>query len=121
MIMQSASGAGRVRRSMLAEPPSRKADARTLRRVARAFRPYYKQMLIVLAAIIFVSALGVVNPYMLKLSISVGFFQRRFDLLVLFAAVMVVTPVVSSLIGVGQTYLNTVIGQRVMRDLRNQL
>lgn len=104
-----------------AEKPSRKADARTVRRVAQAFRPYYKQMLIVLLAIIFVSVLGVVNPYMLKLSISVGFFQRRLDLLALFVAIMIVTPIISSLIGVGQTYLNTVIGQRVMRDLRNQL
>jgi len=32
-----------------------------------------------------------------------------------------VTPVVTGIIGVGQTYLNNIIGQRVMRDFRNKL
>ena len=115
-------GAGRLARSFTTgEKPERKADARTIRRVAASFRPYWRQMLVVLLAIIVVSVLGIVNPYMLKLSISVGFYQRRFDLLALYVGVMFVTPIISSLIGVGQTYLNTVIGQRVMRDLRNQL
>ena len=34
---------------------------------------------------------------------------------------MIAMPIVSGLIGVGQTYLNTLIGQNVMRDLRNAL
>ena len=34
---------------------------------------------------------------------------------------MIVVPIVSGLIGVGQSYLNNVIGQRVMQDLRNAL
>jgi ATP-binding cassette subfamily B protein len=34
---------------------------------------------------------------------------------------MIALPIVSGLIGVGQTYLNTLIGQHVMQDLRNAL
>ena len=34
---------------------------------------------------------------------------------------MIVIPIVSGLIGVGQSYLNNVIGQNVMQDLRNAL
>ena len=34
---------------------------------------------------------------------------------------MVVLPIISGFIGVGQSYLNTVIGQRVMSDLRDRL
>ncbi|HEV2460230.1 MAG TPA: ABC transporter ATP-binding protein [Ktedonobacterales bacterium] len=113
-------GSGRVMRGQ-GELPARKADAKTIRRVAASFRPYVRQVAIVLVAIILVSVLGVVNPIMLKLSISVGFYRHRLDLLAVFVAVMVATPIISSLIGVGQTYLNAVIGQRVMRDLRNQL
>ncbi|MFI5272907.1 MAG: ABC transporter ATP-binding protein [Ktedonobacterales bacterium] len=115
------SGRGRYSRMMLEERPARKADAQTVRRVAAAFKPYWRQMLVVLLAIMFVSVLGIVNPFMLKLSISIGFFQHNLHLLAIFVAIMIVTPIISSLIGVGQTYLNTVIGQRVMRDLRNQL
>ena len=123
--MGGGGGGGGTRRLMRAngtgELPQRKADARTVRRVAASFRPYMRQVAVVLFAIVIVGVLGVVNPIMLKLSISIGFFQERFDLLSVFVAVMVATPVISSLIGVGQTYLNTLIGQRVMRDLRNQL
>src|SRR5207248_1122837 len=35
--------------------------------------------------------------------------------------VMVAVPLVSGVIGIGQTYLTTVVGQRVMQDLRNRL
>jgi ATP-binding cassette subfamily B protein len=103
------------------EMPERKADMRTVRRVMQAFRPYRRSVAVVLAAIMVVAVLGIVNPYMLKFSISIGFGQQNFKLLSLFVAVMIITPIISSLIGVGQTYLNTRIGQSVMRDMRNKL
>jgi len=118
-------GAGRYRRLMKTssfdETPTRKADSRTVRRVAASFKPYTREVAVVLGAIALVSVLGLVNPYMLKFSISIGFGQANFGALSLFVAVMIVTPLISSLIGVGQTYLNTRVGQHVMRDLRNQL
>ena len=112
---------GRMNRLTNMSEPGRKADARTIRRVANSFRPYARQVAIVLVAIMVVGVLGVVNPIMLKLSISVAFAHSNFRLLTIFVGIMFITPIISSLIGVGQTYLNTVIGQRVMRDLRNQL
>ena len=126
MMRGAAGGGGRYGRlaggrMLAAETPAKKADARTVRRVAASFKPYWKQVLVVLAAIIVTGVLGIVNPYMLKFSISIGFGQQNFRLLALFVAVMFVTPIISTLIGIGQTYLNTVVGQRVMRDLRLQL
>src|SRR5579871_1837775 len=104
----------RMLRSGVSDEPPRKTDARTIRRVARAFRPYWRQVLVVLFAIMVVGLLGVVNPLMLKLAITVGFGQQDFNALIKIVAVMIAVPIVSSLIGIGQTYLNTVIGQRVM-------
>ncbi len=118
------SGMGRYNRMMRSgaqEEPTRKTDARTVRRVAASFRPYWRQVLVVLFAIMVVGLLGVVNPLMLKLAITVGFGKSDFNALVKIVVVMVSVPIISSLIGIGQTYLNTVIGQRVMRDLRMQL
>lgn len=116
-------GAGRLSRNMMNAPdkPDRKADAQTIRRAIKSFLPYWRQILVVLGAIVLVSVLGLVNPYMLKYSISIGFGQQNFKLLAVFVGVMIVTPIISNLIGVGQSYLNTVVGQNVMRDLRNQL
>ena len=124
MMHGAAAGAGRGRMNRLipnAGAPTKKADAQTVRRVARSFKPYWRQVLVVLLAILLTGVLGVVNPYMLKFSISIGFAQQNFHLLAIFVGVMILTPIISSLIGIGQTYLNTVIGQRVMRDLRDQL
>ncbi|HEX8730654.1 MAG TPA: ABC transporter ATP-binding protein [Ktedonobacterales bacterium] len=124
-MMHGMRGGGRYSRLMQTSvnngEPLRKADARTVRRVAASFKPYLREIGVVLVAIALVSVLGLINPYMLKYSIAIGFGQQNFKALTLFVAVMIVTPLVSSLIGVGQTYLNTKVGQNVMRDLRNEL
>jgi ATP-binding cassette subfamily B protein len=65
--------------------------------------------------------LGVINPILLKLLLDVAIPHRDFALLNLFVGLMIVVPVVSSLIGVGQSYLNNRVGQNVMRDLRKLL
>ncbi|HEX8035467.1 MAG TPA: ABC transporter ATP-binding protein [Ktedonobacterales bacterium] len=126
-MMRGAMGGGggrygrMTRADAMMEQPARKADARTVRRVAGAFRPYAGQVAIVLLAIVVVGVLGIVNPYMLKLIISKAIPRGDFGLLAVLVGIMFITPILSSLIGVGQTYLNTQIGQRVMRDLRNNL
>jgi ABC-type multidrug transport system, ATPase and permease components len=100
-------------------PRERRGD--TARRVAAFFGPYRAQVVVVLVAIIATSLLGLVNPYLLKLLIDDVIVGRRFDRLNLYVGLMIVIPIVSGLIGVGQSYLNNVIGQNVMQDLRNAL
>ena len=94
---------------------------RTVRRIAAFFRPYRLAVSAVLLTIVVTSLLGIVNPYLLKLLIDDALPQRDFGLLNLFVGLMILVPIVSGLIGVGQSYLNNVIGQRVMQDLRNAL
>src|SRR5690606_32929535 len=67
------------------------------------------------------SGLGLINPYLLKLIIDTAIPQGDLTLLNLFVGLMIVVPIVSGLIGVGQTYLSNLVGQRVMQDLRNAL
>src|SRR5579884_1980368 len=87
-------GYGRMMRAgVLDVEPGHKADARTIRRVAGSFRPYWRQVLVVLLAIVLTSTLGVVNPIMLKLAITLGFGERRFDLLTIIVAVMIAVPI----------------------------
>jgi ATP-binding cassette, subfamily B, bacterial len=93
----------------------------TVRRIAAFFRPYRLPVVFVLATIVITSLLGLINPYLLKLLIDEALPQRDLGLLNLYVGLMIVVPIVSGLIGVGQSYLNNVIGQRVMQDLRNAL
>jgi ATP-binding cassette subfamily B protein len=94
---------------------------RTIRRIVVFFKPYKARIAIVLSAILLTSFIGLINPILLKLLNYVAIPQRDFGLLNLFVGLMIVLPIVSGLIGVGQSYLNNVIGQSVMHDLRTAL
>jgi ATP-binding cassette subfamily B protein len=93
----------------------------TVRRIAAFFRPYKLQVGVVIVAILATSLIGLVNPILLKLLIDVAIPRLDFGLLNLFVGLMIVLPIVSGLIGVGQSYLNNIIGQSVMQDLRTAL
>jgi ATP-binding cassette, subfamily B, bacterial len=102
-------------------PVPRERRGRTIRRILRFFRPYRPQIAIVLVAILATSFIGLINPILLKLLIDIAIPQRDWGLLNLFVGLMIALPIVSGLIGVGQTYLNNVIGQSVIQDLRGAL
>ena len=100
-------------------PPERRGQ--TVRRIVAFFRPYRTQVVVVLVAIVATSLLGLVNPYLLKALTDEVIIGHHFDRLNLYVGLMIAVPIVSGLIGVGQSYLNNVIGQSVMRDLRSAL
>jgi len=100
-------------------PPERRAS--TARRIGAFFRPYRLQIVVVLVAIIATSLIGLVNPYLLKLLIDNVIVGGQYDKLNLYVGLMIVLPIITGLIGVGQSYLNNLIGQHVMQDLRNAL
>ena len=94
---------------------------RTLRRIVAFFKPYRAQVAVVLVAILLTSFIGLINPILLKLLIDIAIPERDWGLLNLFVGLMIVLPIISGVIGVGQSYLNNVIGQSVMQDLRTAL
>ena len=98
---------------------------RLVRRVARLFRPYLGRVSLVLLLILATSGLGIVNPLLTKVVFDQALFPpgggRDLELLYVLVAVMIAVPVVNSGLGVVQTYFATVVGQRVMQDLRNRL
>ena len=102
-------------------PIPKERRGRTIRRIVAFFKPYRLQVAVVLVAILATSLVGLVNPILLKLLIDIALPDRDFFLLNLFVGLMIVLPIVSGLIGLGQSYLNNVIGQHVMQDLRTAL
>ena len=122
----SFSGGGRRRfaasssRDNRIDPP-REPRTRTAGKILRFFEPYKAEVVVVFTAILLTSFIGVINPILLKLLIDVAFKQLDFGLLNLFVGLMIVLPIINSVIGLGQTYLNNKVGQSVMRDLRAAL
>ncbi|MDO8485087.1 MAG: ABC transporter ATP-binding protein [Candidatus Limnocylindrales bacterium] len=103
------------------QPVPKERRGRTVRRIVAFFRPYRAQVTVVLVAILATSFIGLINPILLKLLIDDAIPNLDFGLLNLYVGLMIVLPIISGLIGVGQAYLNNVIGQNVMQDLRGAL
>jgi ATP-binding cassette subfamily B protein len=103
------------------EPVPKARRGRTLRRIIAFFRPYRAQVAVVVVAILATSVLGLINPYLLKLLIDDALPSRDFGKLNLYVGLMIALPILTGLIGVGQSYLNNAVGQRVMQDLRAAL
>lgn len=106
---------------MGAKPPERVARAGTLRRVLQSFRPYWLRITIALLTIIATAGLALVSPIMMGLIIDDAFKHKDVNKLLIYVLIMFSAPVASGLIGVGQAYLNSSVGQRVMRDFRVRL
>jgi ATP-binding cassette subfamily B protein len=103
------------------QPIPKERRNQTIRRIAGFFRPYRPQVAIVFVAIIVTSLLGLINPLLLGALFDQVLVGQDYTNLGLFVGLMIVIPIVTGLIGVGQAYLNNVVGQNVMQDLRNAL
>jgi ATP-binding cassette, subfamily B, bacterial len=91
---------------------------RTLRQIADFFRPYRGRLLLIAAVILVSVSIGVINPILLKLVIDNLLGPKDLQLLYVQCGLMIVLPFISSGLGVWQSYLSNVVGQRVMDDLR---
>ncbi len=108
------------------ERPERPARAGTFRRIVRIFRPYRRRVGLVAILILFTSAIGLINPLLIKVVFDDVILSSdpegaRLRLLFLVSAIMVASPIVSGGLGLWQTYTNNIVGQNVMQDLRNSL
>jgi ATP-binding cassette, subfamily B, bacterial len=102
-------------------PVPKERRGRTLRRIAAFFGPYRPQIGVVVLAILLTSLLGLINPLLLGRLLDEVIIGRDYDRLNLYVGLMIGIPIATGLIGVGQAYLNNVVGQSVMQDLRNAL
>src|SRR5438094_670688 len=71
-----------------APPIPRERRGRTLRRIVAFFRPYRLQVVVVLAAILATSLIGLVNPYLLKLLIDDVIVGQHYELLNLYVGLL---------------------------------
>ncbi len=100
------------------------ANDATGRRALALFAPYRGRLTLIALAIGVTSALGVVTPFLTQQVFDQGLFAPggpRIGLLAALVGAMIGIAVVSAVIGIGQTYLTTVLGNRVMQSLRDRL
>jgi ATP-binding cassette subfamily B protein len=96
------------------------SEGPTLRRIAGFFRPYRGRLAFIAVLILITVSVGVVNPILIKFVLDnlLPGGAQDLGLLYIQVSLMIVLPIVTSAIGVWQSYLSNVVGQRVMNDLR---
>jgi ATP-binding cassette subfamily B protein len=92
-----------------------------LRRIARLFRPYGWSLLFVAVLVGTTSLVSLVYPFLVREVMDVALPKGRTGLLALLVLGMVVVSVAKAAFNVWQTYVSTVVGQRVMHDLRTAI
>ena len=96
----------------------------TGRRALALFAPYRGRLTLIALAILVTSALGVVTPFLTQRVFDDALFVPggpKLGLLAALVGAMIGIAAVSAVIGIGQTYLTTVLGNRVMQSLRDRL
>ncbi|MBV9027184.1 MAG: ABC transporter ATP-binding protein, partial [Candidatus Eremiobacteraeota bacterium] len=91
------------------------------KRLGALFAPYWPQQATVLLCIVIVSALGLVPGFVTAHIIDVAIPQRSLRLLAVDVGIILVSALLSAAIGVLQGYLNSLVGEGIMRDIRTSL
>ena len=94
---------------------------RLTRRVVALFRPHRARLGAVLALILVSAGLGMVSPFLLREVLDVAIPEKDRELLAWLVGGMIAISIATGVLGVGQTWLSNVVGQRVMHDLRTQV
>jgi ATP-binding cassette subfamily B protein len=88
------------------------------RRIARLFRPYKARLGTVLGLIALGAGLGMITPFLLREVLDNAIPEGDTTLLAWLVGGMIAISIATGVIGVGQTWLSNLVGQRVMHDLR---
>ncbi|MGA8576990.1 MAG: ABC transporter ATP-binding protein [Candidatus Cybelea sp.] len=91
------------------------------RRLGALFAPYWREQATVLACIVVVSGLGLVPGFIVARIIDETIPRRNLAELAVDVGIILASALLSAAIGVLQGYLNSVVGEGIMRDIRTSL
>jgi ATP-binding cassette, subfamily B, bacterial len=89
------------------------------RRIARLFKPYRARLFVVLALIALSAVISLASPFLLRQILDQAIPEHDNAQLTLLVAGMIAVSIATGALGVAQTWLSNVVGQRVMHDLRS--
>lgn len=115
---------GPRRQAFLTEEEKKNRPKVTKKLLARIFaylKPYWKQMLVVLIAIIISSVLNLMPSVLTGKIIDEGLIGQSMQKLILFIVLSLGVTLGANLIGVLESYMNTWIAQHITYDMRNKM
>ncbi|MGH7685758.1 MAG: ABC transporter ATP-binding protein [Candidatus Dormibacteria bacterium] len=98
---------------------------RLLHDIVVLFRPHRLALSLIGALVLVTAGAGIINPLLIKVVFDTALFPGKSGVnlvrLYVIVGIMVAVPILTSAIGVLQTYVTNRVGQRVMEKLRNRL
>ncbi|MGA8662490.1 MAG: ABC transporter ATP-binding protein [Candidatus Cybelea sp.] len=91
------------------------------KRMGALFAPYWRQQAMVLACIVVVSAIGLVPGFIIAHIIDAAIPHHNIAELAIDVGIILASALIAAGIGVLQGYLNSVVGEGIMRDIRTSL
>ncbi len=98
-----------------------KITAALLRRIGSYLKPYWKELMLVLVAILLSSILNLLPAILTGRIIDEGLIGQNLETLVWLIALSLAVTLGANLIGVLESYLNTWIAQHITFDMRNSM
>ena len=92
-----------------------------VKRVFSYLTPYWKQFVLVLVCIALSSVFGLLPSILTGKIIDEGLIGRDLRLLITYIVASLTVTLLSNLIGVAESYINTWIAQHITFDMRNQM
>ena len=100
---------------------SPKVTKELLLRIFSYLKPYWKELLLVMGCIMLSSAFSLLPSILTGRIIDDGLIGKNLRLLLILVLLSLLVTLISSLIGVGESYLNSWIAQHISFDMRNQM
>ncbi len=99
----------------------KKVDRATVRRVLSLFRPYRTQTTWTVVFVLLSAGIGILTPFFLRIIIDRGLEKYNLAVITKYSVLTLVATLVSTGLSIAFGYLSVIVGQRIMRDLRNNL
>lgn len=105
----------------LGTSPKKPIKPETIKRVVASFRPYKPQVVWIAVAVLLSAALGLLSPFFLRIIVNQGLIALNLGVVTHYTLYTLVATIAATGFALAYGYLSILVGQRIMRDLRNQL
>src|SRR5579863_8113957 len=101
--------------------PAKKLRPDTVKRIAASFVPYKGEVALTAVLVVVSVVLGLLPPLFLKHIVDFGLAKSDLGVTANYSIYTIVVTVLASVATYGYGYLSVDVGQRILRDFRNQL
>ncbi len=92
-----------------------------MRRVMGLFKPYRSSVIWTVVLVLLSSGLGILSPFFLKIIVNEGLMNKQLSIVTKYSMFTLLATIGGVAFGLGFGYVSVLVGQHIMRDLRNDL